>query len=131
MFLCIIGCMNILLKDDFRKKVCDTFTKFPVSCMVWGDIGINFKPDLVFIDGPLNAEGYIKLLSENGIFELCHRSFNGNFIFQQDGATCHSTVKVLDWIQIEKKVKLLFGWPPNSPDLSPFEILWGAIKRGN
>ena len=29
---------------------------------------------------------------------------------------------------MQQNVRLLFGWPPNSPDLSPIEMLWGAIK---
>ena len=114
--------------DDFRKDVCDSYAKYPVSCMVWGAIGYNFKPDLVFITGKLDSNAYIALLRDNHIFEACNTCFNDNFIFQQDGAPPHSSQMTLDWIQIEKEVKLLLGWPPNSPDLSPIEILWGAIK---
>ena len=83
---------------------------------------------MVFIKGTLNADGYIKLLKDNKIFDLCRERFGEDFIFQQDGAPCHSTDDVLAWIQITQQVRLLFGWPPNSPDLSPIEILWGAIK---
>ena len=50
---------------DFRDDVCETHKKFPVSCMVWGAIGYNFKPDLIFIEDTLNSEGYINLLEQN------------------------------------------------------------------
>ena len=114
--------------DDFRDAVCTSHVKFPVSCMVWGAIGVGFKSDLTFIEGTLNANDYIELLKTNGIFQKCNDIIGSSFIFQQDGAPCHTASVTLDWLRIQAKVKLLFGWPPESPDLSPIEIIWGAIK---
>ena len=54
---------------DFRDDIYETHKKFPVSCMVWGAIGYNFKPDLIFIEDTLNSEGYINLLEQNQFFE--------------------------------------------------------------
>ena len=114
--------------DDFRDEVCTPFIKFPVSVMVWGAIGIGFKSTLSFIDNTLDSNGYIELLKENQVFQKCTEVIGESFIFQQDGAPCHTSSTSLDWLRLQAKIKLLFGWPPESPDLSPIEMLWGAIK---
>ena len=46
---------------------------------------------------------------------------------QQDGATPHTTEKSFEFI--EDKAKILYGWPPNSPDLSPIEMVWAIMKN--
>lgn len=30
---------------------------------------------------------------------------------------------------IEERAKLLYGWPQNSPDLSPIEMVWGIMNN--
>ena len=46
---------------------------------------------------------------------------------QQDGATPHTTEKSFEFI--EDKAKILYGWPPNSHDLSPIEMVWSIMKN--
>jgi len=50
-----------------------------------------------------------------------------DFIFQQDGAPCHTAKVCKDWFR-ENRVKLL-EWPGNSPDLNPIENLWARLKK--
>lgn len=68
-----------------------------------------------------------------------------NVIFQQDGATCHTTPTtlnfILEWLQKddvqgdENKPRLIslkssFPWPARSPDLSACDFfLWGYLKH--
>jgi len=52
---------------------------------------------------------------------------SSDFIFQQDGATCH-TDRVCTRRFQQHNVQLL-TWPGNSPDLSPIENLWSRLKR--
>ena len=69
------------------------------------------------------------------------KKFSGKY-FQQDGARAHSSKGS------QNEIKKLFGeyfiptwddgpkingksiprWPPNSPDLSPIELVWSIIK---
>jgi transposase len=48
-------------------------------------------------------------------------------IFQQDGAPSYTSHGALDWL--EESVDVIVGWPLNSPDLSPRELLWVILKK--
>ena len=50
-----------------------------------------------------------------------------DFIFQQDGASCHTAKACQAWFR-DNNVRLL-EWPGNSPDLNPIENLWARLKK--
>lgn len=55
--------------------------------------------------------------------------------FQQDGATCHSTLNVREYLEHMFHGKVIHRysdlfWPARSPDLTPLDyFLWGYLKQ--
>jgi hypothetical protein len=102
-------------------------TKHDTAVMVWGAIGKGFKSKLIVVQGTLNAERYHAMLSDNGVIKdmATHFGCREGF-FQQDGAPpqrAKSTVSLLQAL-----IRLIVNWPPDSPDLSPIENVWGILK---
>ncbi len=50
---------------------------------------------------------------------------NNQLIFQQDNAPCHVSKGAREKL---KEIKHIENWPPNSPDLSPIEIICSVVR---
>ena len=78
---------------------------------------------LRFVDDNSTAEKYLEE------FEACYRStfFSESAVFQDDGASVHTTRIVKSWRQ--KNAITTLPWPPFSPDMNPIENCWVVIKN--
>lgn len=102
--------------------------KHPTSVMIWGCITVKGPGTLYIVDGMMNGDRYIELLDTVLVPEL-PKMFRRTqkYIFQQDGAPCHTAKKVLEYMR-KKKIPLL-DWPGNSPDMNPIENVWAVLKN--
>jgi len=103
--------------------------KHPVTVMIWGCMSWSGVGRIQVVNGTLNATRYIHEVLEPKLIPSVRDIFGDavDFIFQQDGAPCHTARLCVKWFQ-ENNIELL-SWPGNSPDLNPIENLWSRLKK--
>ncbi len=108
-------------------------SKFPAKAMSFGLVtSDDFTIRPLWIDGNLDSTKYINLLEKKVIPSLDSKYGRGKYVFQQDGAPCHTSVatqKYLESILGSKGFWLKHFWPPNSPNLNPLDYhVWTHVE---
>ena len=108
--------------SKFTKK------KFPLRAMIWVGITFNGATRIVVLpkDKSFDSDFYIEkvlpIVKRDG-----SKLIGDDFLYQQDGAPCHTSKKSMDAIK-SMEIKMLHNgiWPPNSPDLNPLDFFFGT-----
>lgn len=88
-----------------------------------------------FIEGTVNAERYLNLLTNSIIPILQARPVYERMLWQQDGAPAHFSLTVRAFLDQHFPGRWIgrngpIAWPPRSPDLTPMDYsIWGILKE--
>ena len=122
--------LNPVSRQFVRRSKCKQFaakytaktTQFSPSIMVWGGIRYDGKRILIKCENSVDSYECKRILEKVLPF-----IYNACFIFQLDGATCHTSHFTTQFLT-DKHIRVLQQRPPQSPDLKIIEGVWAFLK---
>jgi hypothetical protein len=112
--------------EEFLPQCLVERVKHPAKVMVWGVISVKGPGRLHVVDGMMNAIQYREIVERRLVPQLDQWFPDGNCVYMQDGAPCHTARIVKDFFE-DIGLEVL-PWPGNSPDINPIEGLWYNLK---
>ena len=121
-------------KDLPSNRLHHEFCRFTKKVMVSTGVSWCGKTDIYFMDtktAKVNSECYMKLLDE-GLLPDCRRMYpNGDYVFQQDGATSHTSCATHSYLEGSTPCSIRKDeWLPQSPDCNPIDYSsWASLSE--
>ncbi len=108
-------------------------SKFPRKAMLFGFVGSDgkiFPP--VWVRTPMDSVQYKAILVRK-VFPILDATYGkGNYIWTQDGASCHTSNLILNYLRNRLGSSGYWSkgiWPPNSCNLNPLDFsIWNQVE---
>jgi hypothetical protein len=119
--------MGLVPKGPGDCVLLDFIDEVPTPFVAFALIDLGYKSVLLIVNKSINNDPYIQNLEDvNSIEKLDRRYGLLSWIFQRDRPDNTSKSSV-EWL--ENQVNIIVDWSPDSPDLSPTEMLCVILKN--